>query len=156
MPVRASSVLHAVLWPPLWSSCQSSWLQIQRSGLHSRLCQISWKVVGLEWSPLSFANTIEELLERNSSGSGLENRDYGRWDPLRWPHDTTLPSKVGTNFVDKRRSLCRTVRSWTKAMELCSKKSKPQMFLPIDDNVQTVCCPSTWPVSQHCQVVHWK
>jgi hypothetical protein len=28
-------------------------------------------------------NTLEELLGRNSSGSGLENREYGRGDPLR-------------------------------------------------------------------------
>jgi hypothetical protein len=29
-----------------------------------------------ERGPLSLVNTIEELLERQSSGSGLENRDY--------------------------------------------------------------------------------
>jgi hypothetical protein len=28
--------------------------------------------------PLSLVSTIEQLLERKSSGSGLENRDYGR------------------------------------------------------------------------------
>jgi hypothetical protein len=28
-------------------------------------------------------STIEELLGRNSSGSGLENREYGRGDPVR-------------------------------------------------------------------------
>jgi hypothetical protein len=33
--------------------------------------------VGLERGPLSLVSTIEELLERKSSGSGLENRDYG-------------------------------------------------------------------------------
>jgi hypothetical protein len=38
--------------------------------------------VGLERGPLSLVSTIEELLER-SSGSGLENREYGRGDPLR-------------------------------------------------------------------------
>jgi hypothetical protein len=31
--------------------------------------------VGLEWGPLSLLRTTEELLGRNSSGSGLENRD---------------------------------------------------------------------------------
>jgi hypothetical protein len=35
-------------------------------------------------------NTIEELLERKSSGSGLETREYGRGDPLRWLRDTPL------------------------------------------------------------------
>jgi hypothetical protein len=39
--------------------------------------------VGLERSALSLVNIIDELLGRNSSGSGLENREYGRGDPLR-------------------------------------------------------------------------
>jgi hypothetical protein len=43
-------------WPPLWSSGQSFWLQIQRSRVR-------------------FLATTEELLEWRSSGSGLENRD---------------------------------------------------------------------------------
>jgi hypothetical protein len=34
--------------------------------------------VGLEGAPLSLVSAIEELLDRKSSGSGLENRDYGR------------------------------------------------------------------------------
>jgi hypothetical protein len=44
-------------------------------------------------------STTEELLERKSSGFGLENRDYDR-------RGTAAPStKVGTNFVNKQRSL---------------------------------------------------
>jgi hypothetical protein len=39
--------------------------------------------VGLERGPLSLVSTIEELLGRESSGSGLEKRDYGRRDPPR-------------------------------------------------------------------------
>jgi hypothetical protein len=39
--------------------------------------------VGLKQGPLSLVSTTEELLERQSSGSGLENRDYGRRDPSR-------------------------------------------------------------------------
>jgi hypothetical protein len=39
--------------------------------------------VGLERGPLSLVSTIEEQLEIKSSGSGLENRDYGRRDPSR-------------------------------------------------------------------------
>jgi hypothetical protein len=34
--------------------------------------------VSLERSPLSHVSTIDELLERKSSGSGLENGEYGR------------------------------------------------------------------------------
>jgi hypothetical protein len=37
--------------------------------------QIFWEVVGLEWGPLSLVRITEELLERKSSGSGLENRE---------------------------------------------------------------------------------
>jgi hypothetical protein len=62
-------------WPPLWSSGQSSWLQIQRSGFDSRSYQIFWEVVGLERGPLSLVSTTEELLERKDSGTGLENRE---------------------------------------------------------------------------------
>jgi hypothetical protein len=53
-------------------------LQIQRSAFDSRRYQIFWEVVGLEQGPLSLVSTVEELLGRKSSGSGLENRNYGR------------------------------------------------------------------------------
>jgi hypothetical protein len=38
--------------------------------------------VGLELGPLSLVSTTEELLGRNSSGSGLGIRGYGSKDPL--------------------------------------------------------------------------
>jgi hypothetical protein len=34
--------------------------------------------VGLEQGPLSLMSTTEDLLGRNSSGSGLESREYGK------------------------------------------------------------------------------
>jgi hypothetical protein len=77
-------------WPPLWSSGQSSWLQI----LRSRRYQIFWEVVGLERGQLSLVRIIEELLEWKSSGSGRESRINGRRDPLRWPRDTLYPQKL--------------------------------------------------------------
>jgi hypothetical protein len=49
--------------------------------------------MGLERGPLSLVSTIEELLGRNSSGSGLENREYGRGDPLGWSRDTLYRQK---------------------------------------------------------------
>jgi hypothetical protein len=58
--------------PPLRSSGQNSWLQIQRSGFDSRRYQIFWEVVGLERGSPSLVSTIEELPEIKSSGSGLE------------------------------------------------------------------------------------
>jgi hypothetical protein len=98
-------------WPPLWSSGQSSWLQIQRPGFDFRRYHIFWEVVGLEQGPLSPVSITEELLERKSSDSGLENLDYDRRDSPRRLHDRPLPAKVGTNFADKRRSLNRMCRN---------------------------------------------
>jgi hypothetical protein len=37
--------------------------------------------VGLEQGPLSLLSTIEELLVRKSSGSSLENIEFGSKDP---------------------------------------------------------------------------
>jgi hypothetical protein len=50
--------------------------------------------VGLERGPLSLVSTTEQLLERKSSGSGLEIREYDRRDPSRWPRGTLYPQKV--------------------------------------------------------------
>jgi hypothetical protein len=74
--------------PPLWSSDQSSWLQIQRCGFDFWRYQIFRELVGLERGPLSLVSTIKELLERKNSGSGIENRECGRRDPSRWSRDT--------------------------------------------------------------------
>jgi hypothetical protein len=75
---------------------------MQSPGLDFRHYQIFWEIVGLERGPLSLVSTTEELLGRNGIGSGLEIREYGRGDPLRWTRDTPLSAKVGTNFSDKR------------------------------------------------------
>jgi hypothetical protein len=63
-------------------------------GFDSRRYQIFWDVVGLERGPLSLVSTTEELLERKSSGSCLESREYGRRDPSRLPRGTLYPQKV--------------------------------------------------------------
>jgi hypothetical protein len=63
-----------------------------------------WEVMGLERGPLSLVSTTEELLGRNSSGSGLENREYCSRDPSRWPRDTFYPQKLA---LTSRRSLGR-------------------------------------------------
>jgi hypothetical protein len=70
--------------PPLCSSGQRSWLQIQWSRFNSWRYQIFWEVVGLGQRPLSLVSTTEELLGRKSSGACLENREYGRRNPLSW------------------------------------------------------------------------
>jgi len=48
---------------------------------------------------------------------GLETEINGCGNPLRWPRDTPLFAKVGTNFADRRRPLCR-YSSRTMATEL--------------------------------------
>jgi hypothetical protein len=76
-----------------------------------------WEVVGLDRGPLSLVSTTEEQLERKSSGSGLESREYGRGDPLLWPHDSLHPQKlVLTSPTSGGRSVS-IVRSPTEATE---------------------------------------
>jgi hypothetical protein len=85
---------------PLWPSGQSSWLQIQRSGLDSRRYHIFWV-------------QLRRYLEEKVVATGIENREYGR------PCVTVLSAKVDTNFADKsgERSVG-IVRSRTTATEL--------------------------------------
>jgi hypothetical protein len=78
--------------------------------------------VGLERGPLSLASTIEELLGRNSIGSGLENRDYGRRGSVTL---TTRQRSIRKNWHKLRRqaAVARSVlvRSWTQATEFARK-----------------------------------
>jgi hypothetical protein len=92
-------------------------------GFDSQRYQTFWEVVGLErgslslvrstidqrwsrcwgrWRPsptiyihtYSLVRITEELLVWWSSGSGLENRECGRGDPLLWPRDTLYPQNL--------------------------------------------------------------
>jgi hypothetical protein len=103
--------------PPLWSSSQSSWLQIQRSGFDSRNYQIFWDIEGLERGPLNHVSTIEELLGRKSSGSGLRSQEYGRRDPSCWPRGTLNPQKLALNSPKSSGRSVGIVRSRTQATE---------------------------------------
>jgi hypothetical protein len=62
--------------PPLWSSGQSFWLQIQRS----------WVRV------LALPNFLKS--SGSGTGSTLENREYSYGGPLCWPRDTLYPQKL--------------------------------------------------------------
>jgi hypothetical protein len=83
--------------PPIWPSGQSYWLQIQGTGFDSRRYQAFWVWDGVHSASLS---TTDDILGRTISDFGLESQDYGR----RRQRDTPLSAKVGTNFVDKRRT----------------------------------------------------
>jgi hypothetical protein len=84
----------------------------------TRRYQIFWEVVGLEQGLLSLVTKTQELFGNNSSGSGLENREYGRRDSLRWPHDNLYPQKLAlTSLTRGGWSVC-IVLLRTKAMEL--------------------------------------
>jgi hypothetical protein len=104
------------MWPPLWSSGQSSWLQIRRPVFDSRNYQKK-KVVGLERGPLSLVSTTEELLDRKSSSSCLESREYGRRDPSCWPRGTLYLQKLAITSPTSGGRSFGIVRLWTQRME---------------------------------------
>jgi hypothetical protein len=103
--------------PPLWSSGQSSWLKIQRSGSDSQRYQIFWEVMGLERGPLSLVSTSEELLERKRSGYGLENGEYSRRDRSHWPRGTLYPQNLALTLPTSGGHSVGIVHSRTQATE---------------------------------------
>jgi hypothetical protein len=107
-------------WPLLWSSGQSSWLQIQSSGFDSRCYQIFWEVVGLQRGPLSLVTSTEGQLGRRSNGCGLEILKCDRRDPSRWPRGTLYPQiRALTSQTSGGRSIS-IVRSWAQTTEFSS------------------------------------
>jgi hypothetical protein len=62
-------------------------------------------------------STIGELLGRKSSGSGLENREYGRMDPSCWPRGILYPQKLALTSPTGGGRSVGTVRSQTQATE---------------------------------------
>jgi hypothetical protein len=85
--------------PPLWSSCQSCWLQIHRSRVRflalpdflrsSRSGTESTQPREYSWGAAWKNNgTGLESPRPYSRIAGLVIREYGRGDSWRWPHDT--------------------------------------------------------------------
>jgi hypothetical protein len=77
------------------------------------------RIVDLERGPLSLVNTTEELLGRESSGSGLKNRDYYRRGSavLTTRHPYIRKTLVLTSATSGGHSVG-IVRSQTKATEI--------------------------------------
>jgi hypothetical protein len=117
---RFNNSVCLFLRPPLSSSGQSSWLQIRRRRVRFSGTTRKKKAVGLERGILSLVSTTEELLGRNSSCSGLENREYGRRDSSRRPRGTLYPQKLAlTSLISGCRSVG-IVRLRTEATESIS------------------------------------
>jgi hypothetical protein len=72
----------------------------------------------LERGPLSLVSTSEELLDRKSSGSGLESREYGSTDTSRWPRGTIYPQNLALISPTSGGRSIGIVRSRTQATEL--------------------------------------
>jgi hypothetical protein len=65
----------------------------------------------------SLVSKTEELLGRNSSGSGLESRDNGRKDPSLCPRGTVYPQKLALTSPTSGGRSVGIVRSRTQATE---------------------------------------
>jgi hypothetical protein len=73
--------------------------------------------VGLERDPLILASATEELLGRKSSGSGLEIRDYGHWDPSHCPRGTFYQQTLALTSPTSSGHFVGIVLSQTQATE---------------------------------------
>jgi hypothetical protein len=73
--------------------------------------------VGLERGALSLVSIIKELLERKSSGSGLESREYSHRDLSHSPHDTLCPQKLALTSLTSGGLSVGIVFSRTQATE---------------------------------------
>jgi hypothetical protein len=73
-------------------------------------------------------STIEELLGRNSSGSGLESREYCLGDPLCRPRDTLYPQRLAVTSPTSVGSSFSIVRSRNMATEFVCLGSLPQQY----------------------------
>jgi hypothetical protein len=76
--------------------------------------------VGLERGSLSLVSTIEELLGKKSSDSGLENRDYGHRDPSCRPRGTVYPQTLALASPTSDGRSVGIVLSRTQATEFSS------------------------------------
>jgi hypothetical protein len=74
--------------------------------------------MGLERDPLSLVSKIEELLERKSSGSGLEISDYGhRVSATLTRRYPSSPQKLALTSPTSGGCSVGMVLSWTQATE---------------------------------------
>jgi hypothetical protein len=80
--------------PPLWSSGQSSWLQIQRSRVRFLAPPDFLRSSGSGTGSTQLRQDNWGATWKDNSGSGLKTEINGRGDSLRWPLDTLYPLKL--------------------------------------------------------------
>jgi hypothetical protein len=95
--------------------------------------------VGLERGPLSLVSTTEELLERKSSGSDQQNRDYGRRESaaLTMGHPSSYKKLALTSPTSGGRSVG-IVRSRTKPTELLVYYYVPEHYIILNARMSVV------------------
>jgi hypothetical protein len=72
--------------------------------------------LGLERGPLILVSTTEELLERKSSGSSIEIREYSRGDPFRRTRGTLYKQTLALTSPRSSDRSVGIVRSRAQAM----------------------------------------
>jgi hypothetical protein len=112
-PVTGNALLYFA-GPPMWSCGQSSWLQIHRSLIRFSALSDFLRNSG---SGTESTQAREEPLERRSSGSGIENREYSSRDTSRWLRGKLYPQKLALTSPTSRGRSVGTVRSRTQATE---------------------------------------
>jgi hypothetical protein len=89
------------------SSGQSSWLQLQMSWVRFQTLPDFLRNSGSGTGSTQLMSITEELLEWKSSGSGSRKARLRAVGIRCVDHATPSIGKFGTNFANKRRSLCR-------------------------------------------------
>jgi hypothetical protein len=125
---RISRRSYVSTGPPVWSSGQRSrvWFPALPDFLRSS---------GSGTGSTQLVSRMEEVLGRNNSGSGVEIRECGLGDPLRWPRDTLYPQKLAQTSLT---SVClsvgivrsRTKASWSPSIMLSSASLSLPSFRP--------------------------
>jgi len=102
---RFSTDFRKILKYKVWKSLQWKPSCSIRTDIHDE--------ANSRFFPRNFANVprnyyiVFVLVIKKVAAPVQKTEINGRGDPLRWPRDTPLSSKVGTNFADRRRPLCR-------------------------------------------------
>jgi hypothetical protein len=127
-------VLRKALVDTRATGCKTQQLRLwERFANADRLCGLMVRVPGYRsWGP-GFDSSCLQLrsyLEEKSSGSSLENREYGRRDPLSWPLNTFYQQKFALTSPTSGGSSVGIVRSSSladfsvlKMEETCSSET---------------------------------